>query len=317
MPTFLRMFVFWLCALAATAVVAAYPDRPVHLIVPFAAGGPSDAAARVLAQSIAKTLAQPVVVENKPGANGALAVQSLLNAAPDGYTLLWGTASMVAIPLLQKAPTESLADLAPVSSVGQFLFCLFLNPQVPAATLSEFIAYAKAHPGEINYASSTNSEYMAASQLSKATGMRMVRVPYKGGAQAMPDLLAGRVQVNFGPLAAGIGQTKEGRLRVLGCLAPSRSAALPDVPTFAESGLAGVAVPTWQSVFAPPKTPADIVGRLSAAIGRATLDAELRSQYERQNFLASASTPEQLRQMIAADLRTWTQFIQDNEIEKE
>ena len=146
MPTFLRMFVFWLCALAATAVVAAYPDRPVHLIVPFAAGGPSDAAARVLAQSIAKTLAQPVVVENKPGANGALAVQSLLNAAPDGYTLLWGTASMVAIPLLQKAPTESLADLAPVSSVGQFLFCLFLNPQVPAATLSEFIAYARWRP---------------------------------------------------------------------------------------------------------------------------------------------------------------------------
>lgn len=241
-----------------------------------------------------------------------------MSAAPDGHTLLWGVASMAAIPLLAKTPAfESFADLAPVSTIGQFTFCLFMNPQLPPATLGEFVAYAKSHPGDVNYASSTMSEYMAAAQLARATGIRMVRVPYKGGAQAMPDLLAGRVQVNFAPVTAGLGQVKEGKLRALGCLGPARSAALPDVPTFAEVGLGGVAVPTWQSVFAPPRTPPEIVERLSAEIGRALLDAELRAQYERQNFQAGASTPEQLRRIIAADLRVWAQFVQDNGIEKE
>lgn len=287
----LRIAALTALALIASTAFGQYPDRPVRLLVPFAAGGPSDTAARILGRALSKSIGQQVVVENRPGANGAVAAQAVLAAAPDGYTLLWGVGSMVALPLLLKTPPfESFAALAPISAVGQFAFCMYVHPSVPAGSVERFVSHARANPDKLNYATSTLGEYLAASQFMKATGVTMVRVPYKGSAQAMPDLVSGRVQVTFGPIAAGLAHAKDGKLQMPACLARKRSAAAPDVPTMAEAGLPGVSVPTWQAVFGPTRTPPAVVEQLARQIARALQDPEALAQFEAQNFDAAAST---------------------------
>jgi tripartite-type tricarboxylate transporter receptor subunit TctC len=305
-------------ALAAGPAEAQYPARPIRLLVPFAAGGSSDTAARTLGQALAKSLGQAVVVENRPGANGAIAAQAVLAAPADGHTLLWGVASMVALPLLQKnAPYASLAEFTPVTIVGRFAFSLFVHPGVPANSVAELVAYARAHPGKLSYASSGYGEYMTAAQFMKVSGIGMERVPYKGGAQALSDLLAGRVQVTLGPTSNGFQYAKSGQLRMLAILSPERSAAAPEVPTLAEAGVPGVSVPTWQSLLAPPKTPREIVERLARDTALALKDAELRARFEQQAFRAEGSSPEVLAATIRDDLQAWSQFIRDNGITPE
>jgi tripartite-type tricarboxylate transporter receptor subunit TctC len=301
------------CIALAPAASAQYPAKPVRLVVPFAAGGSSDTAARTLGQALAKSLGQAVIVENRPGANGAIAAQAVLASPPDGYTLLWGVASMVALPLLQKnAPYESLAEFTPVAIVGSFDFSLFVNPDIPARTVTDFMAYARANPGKLSYASSGWGEFMAAEQFMKAAGISMVRVPYKGGAQAASDLIAGRVQATIGPTSNGLQYAKGGQLRMLAMLSTRRSALAPDVPTMAEAGVPGVFVPTWQAVFAPPKTPRGIVDRLSRETSLAMKDPEVRARFEQQSLLAVGSTPEVLAAAIKEDQRSWAQFVRDN-----
>jgi tripartite-type tricarboxylate transporter receptor subunit TctC len=195
--------------LSSVSAFAQYPIKPIHLIVPFAAGGPSDNAARMIGQALSKSIGQPVIIENRPGANGAIAAQALLAAPADGHTLLWGIASMVAIPLVQRnAPFDSIAEFAPVSLVGRFAFGMYVHPGLPARSVAEFVAYARANAGKLNYATSALGEFMAAAQFMKAAGISMVRVPYKGGAQLMPDLIEGRVQVNFAPVSLGLAHVK-------------------------------------------------------------------------------------------------------------
>jgi tripartite-type tricarboxylate transporter receptor subunit TctC len=301
--------------LASVGASAQYPVRPIHLIVPFPAGGPSDNAARTLGHAMAKSMGQPVVVENRPGADGAIGPQAVASAAPDGYTLLYGVSSMVALPLLRKDPPfNPLKDFTPVSIIGRFAFCMYVNPDVPAKSVAEFIAYARANPDKLNYAASNNSEFMAAAHFMKAAGIRMVRVPYKGASQAMPDLIAGRVQVGFGPIAAGLPYVQEGRLRMLASFLPQRSALTPDVPTMAESGLAAVSVPSWQALFAPTKTPKEIVDRLSREVKLALRDPDVVAQFERQALRIEGSSPEALTAAIQEDLRTWAQFFRENAI---
>ncbi|HRF71999.1 MAG TPA: tripartite tricarboxylate transporter substrate binding protein [Accumulibacter sp.] len=311
-----------LLALGLGAVVAptsaAYPDRAIRLIVPFPAGGPSDSAARTFGNALAKSTGQPTIIENRPGANGAIAAQAAFTASADGYTLLWGVASMVALPLLQKKPAfRSLADLTPVAMIGRFPFAMTVNAGVPANSLAEFIAYARANPDKLSYATSTLGEFMAASEFMKRSGVSMVRVAYKGTAQAMPDLIEGRVQVNFGPVVGGIQYVRSGQLRLLASLLPQRSAVIADVPTMAEAGLPGVSVPTWQAVFAPPALPAEIVDRLARDVARALLDPELRARFERQIFQVDGSTPAALAAAITEDQRRWEEFIVDNRLPKE
>lgn len=308
------------CGLVVAALPAAaqYPNKPVHLIVPFPAGGASDAAARIVGQGLSKSIGQPVVVENRPGANGTIAAQAVLNAPADGYTLLWASASMIALPMLQKAKSfDTFTDFAPVSSVGRLTFGLFVHPGVPAKNVAELIAYARANPDKLSYAVGTLSEYMAAAQFMKATGTSMVRVPYKGGAQAMPDLVAGRVQVYFTPISLALPHAKENKLRMLATLLPQRSAAAPDIATIAEAGVPAVAVPTWQAIVAPPKTPREVVDRLYRGIGAALQNPESRTQLEQQTLLIDGTTPEALAAGIKDDLQTWTQFVRDNDIKPE
>ena len=297
---------------------AQYPAKPIRIIVPFAAGGASDTAARTLGQTLSKSMGQPILIENRPGASGSLAAQTVLGAPADGYTLLWASASMVAIPFLQKsAPFQTLNELAPVSMVGRLSYCMFVPAELPVKTVGEFTAYARANPGKLSYASGSLGEFMATSQYMKAVGVDLTHVPYKGGAQAMPDLISGRVQLNFGPFAGGFAHVKSGKLRMLATLLPERSPQAPDVPTLTEAGVKNVSSPTWQALFAPPKTPKEIVERISREVVTALRDAGLRGQFANQAMLGEASTPEVLAAIVTEDLETWRRFIRDNNIPQE
>ena len=309
---------FALSTLISAPAAAQYPNKPVRLIVPFAAGGASDAAARTISKALSKSLGQSIVIDNRPGANGAIAAQTVFTAPPDGYTLLWGVGSMVAIPLLQKsAAFDSLASFTPASLTGRFAFGLFIHPAVPAKSVDELVKHTRANADKLGFAAATMGEYLAAAQFMKATKTTMTRVPYKGGAQAMPDLLAGRVQLYFTPAGIALPYAKEGRLRMLGTLLPQRSPAAPDVPTMAEAGLPGVTVPTWQAVFAPPKAAKDIAGRLSKDVNQALQDADVKLQFERLVLQGEGTTPERLAAIIGQDFETWKVFIRENDIPQE
>jgi tripartite-type tricarboxylate transporter receptor subunit TctC len=225
---------------------------------------------------------------------------------------------MATLPLVQKsAPFQSMAELTPVSLVGSFAFGLFVHPGVPAQSVSEFVAYLRARPDQLSYATGTLGEYMAGARLLKASGTAALRVPYRGGQQLMPDLLAGRIQFNIGPLAGGLPHVRDGKLRLLAVLLPQRSALAPEVPTLEEAGIASVALPTWQAILAPPNTPRAVVERLSREVARSLGEAGLRGQLEQQGMLVQATGPEALAATIARDLETWRTFVRDYNIPQE
>lgn len=304
-----------LCLALSGAVLAqsAYPARPVRILVPFLPGGPVDTTARVIQQALSRALGQPVIVENKPGADGAIAAQAVVNAPPDGYTLFFGGSStMVSVPVLRKNPPfDPVADFTPISLIGRYAFCMFVNPSVAAKTVAEFVDYARANPDKLNYATSNLTEFMFAAQLMKSTGISMVRVPYKGAAQAIPDLIAGRVQLDFVPISAGLAHVKDGRLRILATVLPKRVPVAPDVPTMAEAGMHGVTVSPWQGIFGPPKLPKEIAERLSRELNLILQSAEVRAQYDKQGFQPEWSTPEALSAMVKSDVQTWGQIVRE------
>ena len=305
-------------ALASFPGIAQYPSKPIRLIVPFSAGGASDTAARTLAQTLAKSLGQPVIIDNRPGAGGSLAIQAVMTSPADGYTLLWTVASMVAIPLLQKSPPfQSLAELTPVAGVGRLTYCMFVPSTLPVKSVGEFITYARANPDKLSYATGSLGEFMVTAQFIKSAGIGLVQVPYKGGAQAMPDLIAGRVQLNFGPYAGGSQHARDGKLRMLATLLPQRTQAAPEVPTLAESGVRLPSSPTWQAIFAPPKTPQPVVDRLARDIAMALQDAALRTQFERQAMQIDSSSPAVLAATVLEDMESWRHFIRENNIPQE
>lgn len=313
----------WVFALAWGSVClpvaeAQYPAKPVKLIVPFPPGGASDAAARAVAQSMSASMGQTILVENRPGASGAIAAQAVTSAPADGYTLLWASASMVSLPLIQKSPPfQSLNDLTPVSMVGRLTYCLFVPVSLPAKSLGELIAMLRAKPDALSYASGSLGEFMTTEQFLKASGARAVHVPYKGGAQAMPDLIAGRVQMNFGPFAGGYPFVNDGKLRVLAVLGAQRHVTSPDVPTMTEAGVSGVESPTWQAIFAPPKTPADVVARLAREIEKAVSSPATREQFARQAVVGESSSPAKLAEQVRADAIVWQRFVKEFNIPRE
>lgn len=191
--------------IAAAQAGPSFPSRPVRLVVPTPAGGPSDAAARLVAQALTTAWGRQVVVENKPGVGGAIAAQAVMPAAPDGYTLLWGLSSMAGLPAVQKSPPyRHMNELVPVSNVVQFGYALYANNDVPAKTFAELVTYGRAHPDKLSYATGTLGEYMMGEHVLKSAGIKAVRVPYKGDAQLMPDLISGQVQLNVGPIPSGL-----------------------------------------------------------------------------------------------------------------
>ncbi len=305
-------------ALVAGGALAAWPEKPLRILLPFPAGGASDATARALGQALAGRLGQPVLVDNRPGASGGLAAQAAMGSAPDGYTILWASASMVALPvLLRKPPYAAMTDMAPVAAVGRLPFCAFVHPSVPAKSLAEFKAEARKNPGRLNLASGSVSEFMAGTQLDAASGARMQHVPYKGGAQLMPDLVAGRVQVNIGPCSTAMAFVNSGKLRVLATLLPARSTLLPDVPTAAEAGMPELSAPTWQALVAPPRTPKEIVEKLSREVAEALKDPETVAQFAKIGVQAEFAGPVALEARIRAEAPAWSRFVRENGIEAE
>src|SRR6266581_1368847 len=293
--------------LIAIPAAAQYPSKPIRIVVPFAAGGTADAITRIIAQPLSETLGQPVVADNRPGAEGAIAGEVVAKSAADGHALLWGgNTNMLGVPILRKNPPyDPLADFTPITPLVKFAFFLVVHPSVSAKTPSELIEYARANPGRLNYASGNVNGILAAAQLMSLTGVKMVHVPYKGDPSAIPDLLEARVHLMFGTGGITVPLVKEGRLRALATLLPVRSSLLPDVPTTADAGMPQLSVVVWGGLFGPAKMPRDIVDRLSREVNAILQRPAVREQLERQGGEPSGSTPAEFAAFLKQQLADW------------
>src|SRR5512139_355378 len=294
--------------LLALPAAAQYPNKPIRLVVPFPPAGAADLTARAIAQPLSQALGQQVIVENKPGADGAIAADIVVKAAPDGYTLFFGTnTAMCGVPAMRKSPPyDPMADFTPISLVGYFGFFLFSNPAIPAQTLRELVEYARANPGKLNYATGNSTSVLATARLKAQEGIDIVEIPYKGDAPATADLVAGRVQMMIATPGTAVPFVKEGRLRALVALAPNRSPLLPDVPTSAEAGMPPLAITPWAALFGPAKLPREIVDRLAREVAAVVAKPEVREQLERHAFDARASTPEEMGAYLKEQVDVWS-----------
>jgi tripartite-type tricarboxylate transporter receptor subunit TctC len=291
-----------LLALVSSLAGAQYPARPVRLIVPLAAGGPSDAAARITGQALSQRIGQPIIIDNRAGADGAIAAELVMRAPPDGYTLFWGATSPIfGIPLLSKKPPYDPTTFSPISLIGRNTLFLYAHPGLPVKTVAELSDYARANPDKLYYATSTFGDVVSAAIYMKAAGITMTRVPYKGAAFAIPDLLAGRVQVAVAPASAGIPFVKDGRLRALAVFLPERSSTAPTVPTMGEAGIPGLNG-FWSGIFGPPNIPRDIVERLNRDLNASLKQPEVRAQYEQLGTQVAGSTPQGLATLLKEEL---------------
>ena len=299
---------FGLLMMAAGGPVFAqqtYPSKPIRLIVPFPPGGSIDPVARLIGPKLAESLGQPVLVDNRPGANGAIGTEILAKSPPDGHTLiLLGASTHVTNALLvRNLPYDSFKDFAPVATVQRSDYVLVVHPSLPANTLKELVALAKSRPGQISYASSGNGNlnHLAAELFNMLTGIKTHHVPYKGGGQALTDLMSGQVQMHFSVLISAIPQIKSGRLKAIAIGGETRFAALPQVPTFTEAGLPGFSLRPWQGVLAPARTPRPIIDRLSSEIGRIVALPDIRERLVSLGMQPLISTPEQFAALMAED----------------
>lgn len=295
-----------------------YPSKTIRLIVPLAAGGPSDAAARAVARTLAAQLKAEVIVENRPGANGAIGAGAVMIAPADGYTLLFGPLSIAGLTAtLKKPPFNSMNDMSVVGTVHGNSMCVFSHPSLGLTSIKSLLDYAKSNPGKLSYGASSLSEYLVIAHLIKATGMDVVRVPYKGSAQMMPDFLEGRVQIAAIPVRAGVPHTQTGKLKALACATSSRVSALADTPTLAESGLSGIPTATGHVIVAPPKTPTAIINRLSDELKRSFADGSLRRELEQLQLYGDYQNISQSQALIRDTEKVWQQFVRDAAIELE
>ncbi|MGE5096657.1 MAG: tripartite tricarboxylate transporter substrate binding protein [Betaproteobacteria bacterium] len=301
--------ILYVLGLAATAVFAAadYPGKPIKLIVPFAAGGGNDAVARTIAQKISAGLGQQVVVDNRAGAGGVVGAELAAKSPPDGYTLFLGGVGSHAInpSLHRNLPYDPVRDFAPVCLVASAPLILVVNPSMPANSVAELIALAKSKPGALDYASNGNgsSSHLAAVMFESMTGTKMTHVPYKGLSPALVDLLSGRVQLMFSSVVAILPQIQSGKLKALAVTGTARLASLPNVPTVAETGVAGYQASSWYGILAPAGTPREIVLRLNAEINRALAAPEVRNAFAVEGAVGGGGTPEDFATHIRAEMQ--------------
>jgi tripartite-type tricarboxylate transporter receptor subunit TctC len=299
---------------AASRLAAAdtYPSRPLHWIVPFPAGGSTDLIARLLGEWLAAKLGQPVIVENKPGGGTNIAMQAVVNAAPDGYTLLMILATNAINPSLYKSlPFDFQRDIAPVAGLAELPLVLDVTPALPAKTVPEFIAYAKANPGKINFASfgARTISHLAIELFKISAGVDVVHVPYQGGAPMLTDLLSGRIQAGIDALPNSLPHIKSGGVRALAVLSAKRTPALPDVPTMGET-IAGFEVTPWTALGVPTGTPNQIVERLNATINSGLTDPGIKARMAEVGGVPLVYTPAELRALIASDVAKWAKVVQ-------
>lgn len=302
----------------AQAQPAAYPTRSIRLVVPFTPGGSSDILARALAQELTKAWGQPVVIDNVPGAGGALGADRVAKAAPDGYTLLMGHIGTLAVnPLIYpRLPYDPVKSFTPVAWMANVPNVLVVHPSVPARTVKELIALAKAWPGQLNYSSGGNGSaaHLAMEYLKLQSQTFMVHVPYRGAAPAVQDLVAGQVQLLFTGAPVLLPFIKSGQLRALAVSSRQRLEVLPTVPTVTESGYPGFEADQWYGVVAPAGTPADIVRKLNAQINQALGSAELKNRLQSEGAVAMPNSPEAFGTLIARELERWRPVVQAGRI---
>ncbi len=283
-------------SMLAQPALAQYPTRSIRIVVPFPAGSATDAITRILAQSVTSAIGQSVLADNKAGADGAIAASEVMHAAPDGYTLLMATNSpMSVVPAMRKVPPyDPVADFAPVSDIGRYTFFLYANAGVPFKTLQELIAHAKANPGKLNYATGNTTGIASFAQMNSLAGIDMAHIPYKGEPAGVTDLVANRVQLMFATITTGGAHVRDGKLRAIATSLPRRSPAFPEVPTMAESGMPQFSIVSWAGLFAPAKTPKEVIARLNREFVAAMKRPEVIAAMDKQAFFPSTSTPEQL-----------------------
>jgi tripartite-type tricarboxylate transporter receptor subunit TctC len=292
---------------------ANYPAKPVRLVVPFPAGGTTDILARAVAQKLSEAWGRQMIVDNRPGAGGNIGSDLVAKSAPDGYTLLMGTVGTHAInpSLYKNMPYDHVKDFAPVILVAGVPNVLVVNPSLPVHSVPELIAYAKANPGKLNFASSGNgtSIHLSGELFKAMTGVEMTHVPYKGSAPALTDLIGGQVQLMFDNLPSSLPFIKAGKLRALAVTSGARAAALPDLPTLAESGLPGFEASSWFGVLAPAGTPRDIVAKLNGAIAGWLASPEAKEKLLAQGAIAAGGTPEDFARHIGAETSKWAKVV--------
>lgn len=305
------------CA-AAAACAQAWPAKPIRIVVPFPAGTVTDTATRILAPALAASLGQPVVVDNRAGADGAIGAQEVARAAPDGYTLLMSTNGFAAVPAMRKAPPyDAVRDFTPVSMVCRFAFFLFVNTAVPATTVAGLMDHARAHPEALNYATGNPTGIVATGQMLSLAGVKMTQVPYKGEPAAVVDLASNRVQLMFGTMTTAGPHVASGKLRMLATTLPARSPAFPEVPTMAEAGFPGFAVASYAALQGPAGLPADIAQRLSREVAAALARPEVREALARQNIVPAASTPQELAAYVREQLALYARVLKEAGVQPE
>jgi tripartite-type tricarboxylate transporter receptor subunit TctC len=300
--------------LSCASALAAWPERTVKIVVPFAAGGPADGAMRIAARRLNEVWGQPVIVENKPGASG---ISSVAMAPGDGYTLLLGAgSSIVTAPLINRKLPYRTTDFAPVALLTTSTLILTAHPGLGVKSLKDFLAYAKSNPGALNFSSSGQGSpgHLMMEMLQQRTGTKMTHVPYKGGAPAVIDLVGGIVQAGVNATPTVINYIQAGKLLPLAVASRSRDRSLPEVPTMAEAGLPHLEFDVWYGLFAPVKTPATIIGRISTDLRQVLAEPEVQKQLRAQGNEAAGTTPAQLGQLVHDEIQVWGRLIRERNL---
>jgi tripartite-type tricarboxylate transporter receptor subunit TctC len=307
------MVVVALAVPALGAQAQSYPNKPIRLVCPFPPGGAVDIASRAVAHELTQILGQPVTVDNRPGAGGNIGAEIVAKSPPDGYTLLMTTSGIMAInpALYSKIPFDSIKDFAPVSTIVSLNNVLVVNPSVPAKSVKDVIALAKAQPGKLTYASSGNgtSIHLSGELFKSMAGVDMLHIPYKGSAPAVTDLLGGQVNMMFDNIPSSLPHIRAGKLRALAVTGAKRSQLLPDLPTIAEAGIPGYDSYVWFGVVAPAGTPPEIIGRLNAALVKTAATPSFRDRLTEQGYDVMSSTPEQMASSIRGEIAKWGKIV--------
>ena len=314
-----------LLALAAAAAVLfspgvraeTYPSRPITLIVPFGAGSATDTVCRIIAERLSAALKQPVIVEPRPGVDGALAATFVAHQPADGYTLMMATNSpLSADPFLHNGLSyDAVKDFTPITRVGSFTLMLVVNKDIPVTTVSELIAYAKANPGKLSYASGNTSGIVAGETLKHWGGFQALQVPYKSTPPALADIIAGRVSMMFADFTTAMPHVSAGKLRALAQTRIKRSSLYPELPTLDESGIKGFDLDAWAGVVAPAKVPPEVVAKLSTELRRIIDDPVIKAKLKRVGFEGFSSSPDELGRYIKAQLDVWRKMVADSGVQ--
>ena len=316
----LLAFLALACASFGALAQANWPARPVKMVIPFPAGGPTDVMTRVLSEKLSHALGQPVVVENKPGAGGTIGSDFVAKSAPDGYTLLMATGSTHSIgPYLGKVPYDPQKDFAPIIYAGYATNVLLISPTLPVNNVRELVDYAKRNPGKLNYSTSGigSVAHLTSEMFASMAGVKLTHVPYKGTQQSIPDLISSQVSLLFDNVMTGKPHIEQKRLKGIAISSLSRSSLLPDIPTVAESGLPGFDSWNWFGIFGPAGTPEPVVARVNAEMNRILADAAVRERLQGLGFEVTGGTPAQFSAVMQSEAQRWSKVIRDANVKAE